>query len=849
MTPSSTRTPCSAADAPSPSSLDFSPRRGLVFRFPSSPESAPYKPEAGLAPALERLDTIYRGLCGLMYNFVPLSGHPGGSISSGRIVNTLLYHAMDYDLGDPDRKDADHLCYAAGHKALGLYAAWALRNECARIARPGLLPTDHRRQLRLEDLLGFRRNPITRTPLFRQFQSKALDGHPTPGTPFVRLATGASGVGVAAAIGLAFGALDTYGDDAPRIHILEGEGGLTPGRVQEALAAAGTAQIRNIVLHVDWNQASIDSNRVCRDGGSPGDYVQWNPAELAWMHDWNVLFVEDGFDFNQILAAQHLATKGVGNSQPTAIIYRTVKGWKYGIEGRASHGAGHAFCSPEFYASLAECEGECCMEFPRFTGPQTPEAIEANFWECLEMLRAILECDDATPALAGRLQAARDRLQERSRSPRADAPALASLYDDPELDVAQPPAGTSPKPGETATHRGVLGDVLGCLNRRTGGAFIGSSADLLGSTSITNLAKGLSEGLYTFEGNPSARLIALGGICEDAMGGFMAGLSAFGNHVGVGTSYAAFIAALQHVPARLHSIGQEARLHAFGDPRKPFVVVCGHAGPKTGEDGPTHADPQALQLLQGNFPHGSLITLTPWDTQEIWPLMLTALRARPAVIAPFVTRPSETVVDREAAGLPPAWRAAQGVYALRRTAHGSRRHGTLVLQGNGVAAEFVTRVLPQLDRRGLHFNIYYVASAELFDLLPPAEQEALFPEEFAREAMGITEFTLPTMYRWVTSFEGRRRTLHPLPGRTIPGQRPGGQSVRRRRSARRSPVGSRTRLRRERPIAMRGELNTQARQAEKQRNAMRMPGAEKAYKRLISTVCPSSDPLFFESRA
>ena len=28
------------------------------------------------------------------------------------------------------------------------------------------------------------------------------------------------------------------------------------------------------------------------------------------------------------------------------------------------------------------------------------------------------------------------------------------------------------------------------------------------------------------------------------------------------------------------------------------------------------------------------------------------------------------------------------------------------------------------------------------------------------EAMGITGYTLPTMYRWITSKEGRSRTLH-----------------------------------------------------------------------------------------
>ena len=116
----------------------------------------------------DTLDLFYRTLCAVMYNYVPLSGHPGGSISSGRFVMRLLFDAMDYDLARPERRDADIVSYAAGHKALGLYALWALRNEVARLAAPELLPADEKFQLRFEDLLGFRRNPSSQTPLFWQ---------------------------------------------------------------------------------------------------------------------------------------------------------------------------------------------------------------------------------------------------------------------------------------------------------------------------------------------------------------------------------------------------------------------------------------------------------------------------------------------------------------------------------------------------------------------------------------------------------------------------------------------------------------------------------------------------------
>ena len=126
---------------------------------------------------------------------------------------------MDYDLQNPDAPDADLISYAAGHKALGLYAMWALRNEIARIGRLELLPKDERMQFRLEDLLGFRRNPTNSTPLFKKFHCRAVDGQPTPATPFLKITTGASGVAVASTVGLEIAAADVYRSAAPKSHI------------------------------------------------------------------------------------------------------------------------------------------------------------------------------------------------------------------------------------------------------------------------------------------------------------------------------------------------------------------------------------------------------------------------------------------------------------------------------------------------------------------------------------------------------------------------------------------------------------------------------------------------------
>jgi transketolase len=744
----------------------FGPRRGQYLN------AAEHLDQNGITDAelaaFESFDLIYRTLCAALYNYVPASGHPGGSISSGRFVAALALGGIDLDLSNPDREDADILSYAAGHKALGLYAMWALRNEIARLAAPDLLPKDAKLQLRMEDLLGFRRNPTVVTPLFLKHQAKALDGHPTPFVPFVKLSTGASGVGVGASFGLALGARDFFGENAPKVHVVEGEGGLTPGRVVEALAAAGTGSLDNVIVHLDWNQASIDTNAVCREENVPGDYVQWDPMELFYLHDWNVIYVPDGKNFHQIFAAQKLALS-LKTTQPTAIVYRTVKGWQYGIEGRASHGAGHSLCSEGFHSVLEPLLGDqkngipsCCdLKNPRCAGPDGSAVMEACFWQTMELLR--VEMATRRPmleVLGARLWDARTRLDARKRHPRDDAPDVDAVYQIASRPLLGLPPEVEAKPGSVTTLRGELGRVLNYYNRQSGGALMVAAADLLGSTSVNKVTDGFEVGYWNAATNPDSRTLSIGGICEDGMSAVFSGLSSYGKHIGVASSYAAFLAPLSHIASRLHAIGGQARKAVSGEPLKPMILVCAHAGLKTGEDGPTHADPQALQLLQENFPRGTTITLTPWEPQELWYLVSAALAKRPAVIAPFVTRPNETVPDRTKAGLPPASQTVQGVYAFRKAK--GKGDGTIVLQESGVALAFVEGVLPRLEKAGIDLNVYYVSSAELYDALPETERARIFPEERAMEAMGITGFTLPTLYRWVRTDRGRAASLHPF---------------------------------------------------------------------------------------
>jgi transketolase len=441
------------------------------------------------------------------------------------------------------------------------------------------------------------------------------------------------------------------------------------------------------------------------------------------------------------------------------VVYRTVKGWRYGIEGKKSHGGGHGLCSPGYAAAMEPLLGEGAPGLPLCDPGADAVEVEATYWATLEMLRARIAADGATSgAVAAAVAASRDRLEASGRTPRAGAGDLDALF--AAADPSADPVALRLAPGSKIALRQQLGKVLGHLNQASGGAIVVGAADLLGSTAISMASEGFPDGFFHYRNNPGSRTLSVGGICEDGMSCILSGVSSFGAHVGAGASYGAFLAPLGHIASRLHAIGNQTRREVEPGPNRPMVLICGHAGMKTGEDGPTHADPQALQIMQENFVPGMAITLTPWDPAEMWPLVAAAFRARPAVIVPYVTRPGEPILDRAALGLPPASAAAEGLYRFREAGEG--RDGTLVIQGSSVAYAFLQETLPLLEEAGIDLDVYYVASVELFDALPAERRAEILPADRPAEAMGITGFTMPTLYRWVRSDLGRAHSRYPF---------------------------------------------------------------------------------------
>ena len=94
--------------------------KGIEF-IELTPEACPALPN-GQLDSLEFFDLCYRSLCSVMFNHAS-SGHPGGSVSSGRIVQSLVFNRMDYDIGNPMDRTADILSYATSRS--GRWLRWA----------------------------------------------------------------------------------------------------------------------------------------------------------------------------------------------------------------------------------------------------------------------------------------------------------------------------------------------------------------------------------------------------------------------------------------------------------------------------------------------------------------------------------------------------------------------------------------------------------------------------------------------------------------------------------------------------------------------------------------------------
>ncbi len=213
------------------------------------------------------------------------SGHPTTCLSAADIVAALFFAEMRFVPGDPQHPEADRFVLSKGHAAPLLYAAWAAA---------GAFPRERVMELRT--------------------LASDLEGHPTPRLPFVDVATGSLGQGLAAGIGLALNAR-RIGSDY-RTYVLIGDGETAEGAVWEAAQAGAFHKLDNLCAITDLN--GYGQSRATQWDRNTEEYVaRWRAF------GWHALAI-DGHNLEAVLAALGQARRTHG--RPTMIVAKTLKG-------------------------------------------------------------------------------------------------------------------------------------------------------------------------------------------------------------------------------------------------------------------------------------------------------------------------------------------------------------------------------------------------------------------------------------------------------------------------------------------------------------------------------------------
>lgn len=263
------------------------------------------------------------------------SGHPSTCCSAAELVATLFFAEMRYDPRDPQNPDNDRFVLSKGHGAPILYAAWA---EVGFLTR--------------EALLSLRR------------LDSDLEGHPTPRLPFVDVATGSLGQGLASGVGIALNARRINSDY--RTYVLLGDGECAEGSVWEAASVAAAYKLDSLC-------GITDVNALGQSGPTLWQH-DTEPLAARWRaFGWHVLTV-DGHDVVEILDALEKARQTRG--RPTMILARTIKGKGISLmEGKEGWHGKPLKKGEELDKALAELQSQFVPEEGPPPQPRMPRTV------------------------------------------------------------------------------------------------------------------------------------------------------------------------------------------------------------------------------------------------------------------------------------------------------------------------------------------------------------------------------------------------------------------------------------------------------------------------------------------
>ena len=212
-------------------------------------------------------------------------GHFGGSMSVVEIL-TALYHAvMNINPKNPQWEDRDRLILSKGHAGPTLYTTLCMLGF---FDETWLTELDH--------------------------NGGRLSKHADRKVPGVDFSTGALGMGLSVANGMAMAAKLTKKEF--RVYVILGDGELDEGQIWEAAMTAKQYSLNNLIAIVDRNNCQID--------GTTEELMSLEPLHKKWKDfGWNVLEC-DGNDVSQVVETLHKAC--TFKDGPTVILANTTKG-------------------------------------------------------------------------------------------------------------------------------------------------------------------------------------------------------------------------------------------------------------------------------------------------------------------------------------------------------------------------------------------------------------------------------------------------------------------------------------------------------------------------------------------
>ncbi|MCH7574016.1 MAG: transketolase [Candidatus Marinimicrobia bacterium] len=689
------------------------------------------------------------------------SGHPGGSRSKAymMVINTLS-GAMRWDIRDPGKSFADRLVLVAGHTVPLIYGMLAVYNEALRIKYeqtndPKYLVKDfENRALVWEDLLTVRRNG-------------GLPGHAEMAdkTLLLKFNTGPSGHGSPPSAGMAL-AYKIAGVPEVKVWAYDGEGGLTTGASHETRNAAYGLGLTNLNYVIDWNDYGIDARPF-------SDVINGTPVDWFEPYGFHVVGTADGEDWEAITKAFVLLNSPEGTSKPKMLWTRNRKGRGYGVYDYQSHGAPHKANSELFWAGRKEFALRHGVAFENQGDPR-PANDKQFHEETAANLRTVMAVLRGKPGLvdflAERLVELGDSVPEEIKGyiPGANFSIDKKTF----RDLHAYPEELYVKPGTKAPNRAALakfGAWVNHLSRERCGIpiFIAASADLADSTNISGFAKGWGDeegsGWYHRDDNPQGSLLPTP-ITEFTNAGMIAGLATvnfsgnpyerYKGFIGVCSTYASF-SYLKYGPMRLFSqLAQDSDLKVG-----KIIWIAGHSGPETAEDSRTHFgifSPGVTQL----FPDGKVLSLHPWEHNEVAPALGAALATDVPIIALHLTRPPITIPNRVELGIAAHTEAAKGAYIMKDYDEGSDPVGTVIVRGTSCTNSLV-QLIPRLREEGLNLKVVAAISYGLFEMQTKGYQEQVLTEWDWDNSMILSNQAYRTMSNWVGTRKNRPFAITP----------------------------------------------------------------------------------------